>query len=435
MSSAILSFLLLTALIEVCPNPYGSDDAEYVKFYCSSPCVLTDGEGVIYASEGYHIATKNITAFKQRFGIDADIEFPKGFALSNRGEEICVDDDCFYYGRDVKILDDGVIYYRTSDGWDFRYEDWTNFSCVTDYVKGKLIITPASYKLSQGYVVASYTFAADFLPAELYVDASPPSIPCRELKLENVHFLAANSYRNFHYKFAIKGEHVVITTENWIFTKKGYIVEFRSEKVAEMLRNVLANDERYEVEKPKVCENWKVRNASGGKVKNFAANITVFILPDCNPIFDFISSAKRRLYIVAPYMNFDWYTSKKPLLEAIRLAKQNGADVKVVLDKKHADDEVIEILTSEGVEVALVSRIHGKAIVADDRVLITSANMNMYGLKLNREIGIIIENDSIADFVIEDIESSKTFAPLDVLIPLAAFLISALLFAIGRNKL
>jgi len=436
MKLALLMLLAATQLIEVYPNPYGLDEAEYIKFHCDSNCVLTDGEGEITVSAGTHIAAKNLSYFKERFGHEADIEFPPKMALSNEGEEICLNEDCFYYGKDVSLLDDGIIYYRTESGWDFKYEDWSNFSCVTDRVEGRLIITPADYTLDDGWIVASYTFSAPFKPAKLYVDASPPYIPCRELEIPNTYFLNANSHRNFHYKFAVKGENVVLTTENWIFTKKGYIVEFKSGRIADTLLKLLESDERYISKKPEYCTDSSYRNGYGGRYSEFSANVTLFIIPDCNPILEFISSARSRLYIISPYMNLGWYTTGG-LYDSIKRAIENGAEVSIFLDSRYADKNVVESLRNSGVRVNLVEGLHGKAIVSDDRLLITSANMNMYGLKLNREVGVIIEDRELANFVVEDIGSVKKdeITTLDLTFTVIAFLISLAIFIrYGRAK-
>jgi hypothetical protein len=410
--SILVLFLILPAqgsisqILEICPNPYGSDEAEYIKFSCATNCTLSDGEGKIIAGKGMHIAAKNKTAFKLHFGEKADIEFPPRFALSNRGEEICLLDKterhCFNYSF---YLDDGVIYYRHGDGWDFRYEDWSDFECVNDRVRIRLIATPSSYRLPDGYRIASYTFAAEFTPSELFVDASPVgSVPCRELEVENVHFLSSNSYRNFHYKFAVKNESVILTTENWIFAKKGFIVEFSSEVISQTLRRVLENDLRFETSKPAQCSIWSTGEVSGSeKLIEVEADVILFILPDCNPVFDLISSARERLLIMAPYVDFDWYTEKSPLLESIKLAARNGAEVMFVVNGKYADKEEVDKLRAVGANVLFDNRIHGKAIVADDRLLITSANMNLYGLKLNREVGVLISSKKAADFAFESI--------------------------------
>ncbi len=428
MKSVLIISLLL--LLKICPNPYGLDDSEFVEFYCNSSCVLSDGESTLFADKGLHIATKNKTEFYRHFNLIADLEFPRGFALSNRGEEICLIEngsrDCFYYGKDIEFLDEGVIYFRTERSWDFRYEDWSDFKPVSDFVNGRILISPCNYNVSG--VVASYTFSRIIDGVEeLYVDSSPVSIPCQELMYKNVHFLKSKSYRCFHYKFAVNGSKVVVTTENWRFTKKGYIVEFKSKSISKALMNLLKNDLRYETMiKPSKCEFWKeVRVTEKGKEIEFKANITLYILPDYNPIFDFISSAERRLYIEAPYISFKWYKNESELFKAIEIAKNSGAEVLVVLDSRYKKKSDLNHLNDLGVKTLFVRGIHGKVVVADNRVLITSANLNLYGLKLNREIALIIESEKVADFIVGNIK--KEFNPIFAIPSIAVFAISLLL--------
>ncbi|MEM1578707.1 MAG: phospholipase D-like domain-containing protein, partial [Archaeoglobaceae archaeon] len=92
-----------------------------------------------------------------------------------------------------------------------------------------------------------------------------------------------------------------------------------------------------------------------------------------------------------------------------------------------------DILIDEGIEVKKVQNLHGKAIVVDDKVLITSANMNMYGLKLNREIGVIIESAEVANFIIDDIEKKIGFEI--ALVPLIVFFVAILLLSRFRDKI
>ncbi len=430
-----LLMLLAATLIELYPNPYGVDEAEYVKFHCNSSCLLTDGEGWVEAGAGMHVAAKNLSYFEQKFGYKADIQLTPKMALSNRGEEVCVEDaegkDCFHYGEDVKFLDEGVIYYRTASGWDFRYEDWSNFSCLTEVAEGQLILTPSDFSLDDGWIVASYTFHAPFNPSMLFVDGRTEK-PCREFETKAV-FLSSPSYRNFHYKFAVKGDKVVITTENWQFSKRGFIVLFENHNVSELLMELLKNDYRYNTSVSKTCTDWVYRNGEGGRVLTFKAPVTVFVLPDCNPVLEFISSARERLYIIAPYIDFRWYKDEG-LLEAIKQAKENGASVKVVLNGKYAREEAVKALREEGITVEFIDNLHGKAIVSDKRLLITSANMNMYGLKLNREVGVIIDSAEVSDAVVNEFES-KPVTPLDLMLTLAAFLGSIAIFRKMKDKL
>ncbi|MDI9611271.1 MAG: phospholipase D-like domain-containing protein [Archaeoglobales archaeon] len=411
-----LVILSLALLLEICPNPYGSDDAEYLKVYCPDLCTLKDDRSELKLDKGYYTITKNISAFMSKFEpLGNLIEFPRNFSLSNTGEEICItsetESDCFYYGKDIKLLDDGLIYFRHFNEWDFRYEDWSNFSCRSEHIKGRLIITPADYK-ANGFRIASYNFFANFEPQELFVDAKA-GIRCGV----DANYLSG-SYRHFHYKFGVKGDRVIITTENWVFSKKGYIVEFESSSFANALNELLEHDKRF-LSQNKSCSGEAVSKSLGkGKSIDFEANATLLILPDCNPVLDFISSANKRLYIVAPYMGFEWFNDQG-LLSALRKAKDNGAKIKIVLSEEYSGEEA-NILQSEGFEVKKINNLHGKAIIADDRVLITSANMNMFGLKLNREIGIIIDSPEVAELIIEDLEGKRSDA-IGTLIPILIF--------------
>ena len=200
---------------------------------------------------------------------------------------------------------------------------------------------------------------------------------------------------------------------------------------------MLENDERYSSPKPDSCSKWVHVKADGGRALHFRAPVTVFILPDCNPVLDFISSSKQRLYIIAPYIDFEWYRHGG-LLDSIRQAKMQGAEVKVILNSQYASKESIETLREEGIEVFLTEKLHGKAIVSDNRLLITSANLNMYGLKLNREIGVIIDSSIAADTVVEEFEKGigrKEITPLDMGLTLAAFLASIAIFRKMKDKL
>jgi len=352
-----LVILSLALILELCPNPYGSDEAEYVKFYCPDSCILKEERAEMAIESGFYTITKNKSAFLEKFVPEGKLlEFPKNFSLSNSGEELCLisesSKDCFYYGRDLRILDSGVIYFRKGNSWDFKYEDWSNFSCISERIRGKLTITPADFK-AEGFRIASYSFFANFERVRCGVEAK---------------FLEG-SYKHFHYKFGIKDDRVIVTTENWVFSKKGYIVEFTSQDFAKALNSLLEYDKRF-LSGRESCSGEAVYKSLGkGKSMDFEANATLLILPDCNPMLDFIEGAKNRLYLIAPYIGFDWYDGHG-LLEAMIKAKENGAKVKVVLSEEYSGDEA-EILQNYGFEVSKIRDLHGKAIVADDSVLIS----------------------------------------------------------------
>ena len=396
-------------IVEVCPNPYGSDDAEYVIVNATSPCILDDGEGKIQINlTGIVIITKNKTAYRLSFNRSANIEFSHGFALSNNGETLYLIEngevvDRFTYKR----AEDGIVYFRTPEGWDFRYQDWTSFPPVEDHVVCRVIVCPTSFCFEgEDVLLASYTFTDPRVVkgnVTLFLDASPVGgIPVEELEIAKkyrTYFLSSPSYKNFHYKFAVSGNNVVITTENWKWDKRGFIVELSSEKAASLLKAVLEHDKMY-TSKPSKVGGLRGNYVMGAGIsKEFTCDVEVFVLPDYNPIFDFISKARQRLYIEVPYMDFRWFDDSTPLLDAILKAAKNGAEVKIILDSEHnreRNERTIEFLKriaeTENLNInAMLSRIprHGKLVISDSDVLVTSANFNRYGLKLNREVGII----------------------------------------------
>ena len=449
--SLFLIFLIIAPttackILEVYPNPYGDEGAEYVKVWCDGSCIFTDGEDNFTVTGTAYIA-RNSTAFMEKFGFYPDFE---GIKLSNSGEDIYLICDNKTDRFNWKFYkDEGVIYYRTDRGWDFRYEDWSQFSPVRDYVRGSIIITPAEYTLKGNGIVASYfvveedNFKGDF---EFIVDASPVGgIPLEEYILSKkykFHFLSANSYKNFHYKFAVIGDRVVITTENWKWDNRGVIVDFRSEKVADLLREVFYNDLKYESEMGKVDGSKESGNGRGKKI-DFEAEIEVHVMPDSNPVFDFIENSQDYLYIAAPYINPEWFEGA-PLIDAIENASKRGVEVKVMLNDYDRNLKVAELLNSiPNVEAKMVKsaefdELHAKYFVSDGKVLITTANLNKYGLKLNREIAVVIYDQKVEEFMknvfLEDWENKRELNAVFSLISLGFVVLIALYFIRRINK-
>lgn len=384
-------------ILEVCPNPYNAK-AEYVKVRCNSTCTLSDGEGNMTLDRGTHYITKNATAFFKEFGFEPDLEFKGRFALSNDKDELYLYEngtliDFFEY----KNPERGLIYYRAGE-WKEKFEGWTDFKPVSDYVIGEVIVTPSNFVFEADTVV-SYLFTTDRYVKgdyELYLDANPVGgIPVNEMEIarsHETHFLSSNSYRFFHWKFALKEDYVVITTENWRWDNLGFIVHFKSESIAEYLKNVLKHDEMYSTSPGKVSDLKAFGSLGGvGRSYRFEGNVTVFVMPDYNPIYDFMKDAKHELYIMAPYIRFD----DTKFLDILR---NKSCEIKVIT----ADKKCAEFLKDFGIrnglnlEVELNERVHGKLLIADNKAIITSANFDKYGMSRNREIGIILEGE-VAD--------------------------------------
>lgn len=440
---ALLLFLLIhnasaCQILEVLPNPDGDDGREYVRVYCDDSCVFTDHESFFNLSAGEYYITNNRSLFYSHYGFEPDFE---GLRLSNSGEEIqliCGNRvDSFDWSNEYR--DSGVIYYRLGNKWDFRYEDWSNFSPVRDFVSGRIIITPAEYILKGTGIVASYTvtqdnFEGDF---EFIVDANPVGgIPAQEIILSRkyrFHFLEG-PYENFHYKFAVLNETAIITTENWKWDNRGVIVEIKSKEVSDLLRKLYEYDLRFESEHGNVAEIKANEEGGKGRALEFEGFAELHVMPDSNPVFDFIEKSEGFLYIAVPYMDFGWFSQESPLLNAIVNASKKH-EVKVMLSDYKRNEEVVEFLNSIPNVSAKIVRspefddLHGKYLITEGKVLITSANFNKYGLKLNRELALIVESEEVSNFMKEvfedDWENKKEINSAFSLVLLGTVLLTA----------
>ncbi len=198
------------------------------------------------------------------------------------------------------------------------------------------------------------------------------------------------------------GRTVIISTENWKKSNRGFFVEFESEKLAEQLLRLVESDLRYSTKSGKTSDlSGKNGYYMNSEQMEFEGNVTLYILPDSNPVFDLISSLEVELLIEVPYMRLIWFGTDNSL-ELIKKACSK-AKVKILLDSKHSaerNEKIAKFLNSLDcdIEVKLIAlkgfdSLHGK-IYSDGRCLITSANFNEYGLKLNREIALLMEGEA-----------------------------------------
>lgn len=382
----IVSPIYASSIVEVCPHP-ATNGAEYVKLYLDSNCTLSDGEGRMdLVGRGIVYIAKNSKDFKRVFGFEPNMTFKNGIGLSNSGDEVMLLEngsivDEFVYRR--CHIDE--VFFKRNGSWDFRYIHWTSLKPVKDHVHGVLIETPAKFKVDADIVVSYTVKDPDTVNAkEFILDGNPVGgVPLIEKGLENVTFLKSYDFRHFHWKFALKGDTVIITTENWGWNRKGYIVEFESARVTNLLRAVIAHDRMFSTSDVRYRECGVGKGFGMGRRCEFDADVEVFVLPDSNPIYDFIKSAKRRLVIEAPYIT-------DPKIKA--LIERKAENVSTIVITR-------EPVRLSGVNVKTDRNLHGKIIVADDRVLITTANFDFSGMRLNREIAIVIYDKKVADFV------------------------------------
>lgn len=208
---------------------------------------------------------------------------------------------------------------------------------------------------------------------------------------------------------------MIITTENWKTTNRGYTVEFESEKIAKRLKELVKHDSKYSSEHGKISDEGRYANFYVNSKKiNLNGEVELFILPDYNPVLEFISSSKDELLISVPYIDLSWFGDAM-MLHSIENACENGSRVRILLDSKYSVDRNLKVvnflnglaeergydLEAKLVKLKGFDSLHGKMVYSDGECLITSANFNKYGLKLNREVGIIIGDESACEMLKE----------------------------------
>jgi phosphatidylserine/phosphatidylglycerophosphate/cardiolipin synthase-like enzyme len=176
--------------------------------------------------------------------------------------------------------------------------------------------------------------------------------------------------------------------------------------------------------------------SSAGRVpaktfKNINVKITPLLTPDkmqddeskgqyLTNIISLISSAQKKLYIQLQYIeaskgsgNYD------TLLQTIAERVQAGVDVRLIESAQYGE-KWAEKMKAEGVDltanIRLQPNVHNKGFVVDSRtVVVSSQNFSPAGVEENRDAGLIIESDEIANYFepifLSDWNKLKPFAP------------------------
>ena len=153
-------------------------------------------------------------------------------------------------------------------------------------------------------------------------------------------------------------------------------------------------------------------------------NISPVLAPDTSlmqivSVIGMMKGAKISVYVEQLYIYKNWGTradpKPNPFLEAVINASRRGCEVKILLDSMYGrehNEETIEYVNGIAVDEKLcleaklinneavgLNKTHNKGVIVDCReVLISSINWNEYSPTNNREAGIIIENEDVAEF-------------------------------------
>ncbi|MFP4608525.1 MAG: phospholipase D-like domain-containing protein [Candidatus Aenigmatarchaeota archaeon] len=252
-------------------------------------------------------------------------------------------------------------------------------------------------------------------------------------------------YDFFHCKYIIRDERsVLISSENFVDTgypldrkrgNRGWGVVIENEKVAEYYDEVYRSDWYFtEIYKKRTFEEepegsdrddtFYTPKFNGTEFYG-KSKVTPLLSPDTSmspsTILDMIESADHSIYVQQAYINY-WSDGKNPYLTALKDAALQGIEVKVLLDstwyqmEKHGgeNDLIVRNLNTFGeeedisLEARLLSsykdllKIHNKGMVVDEsRVMVSSINWNANSPLHNREVGVIVENERLAEYYSE----------------------------------
>jgi len=232
-----------------------------------------------------------------------------------------------------------------------------------------------------------------------------------------------------HSKFAVIDDSItIVMSGNWVKTgvpvnnsygNREWGVVIYNTQVANFFSNVFANDLLVATPYTESADGTgksSSDNIPKGKYPHpftnatFIGNfeVTTVLSPDTSEtmIKKLIDSANQTLEIAQLYIYGNWSTGVSPFVESIVAAAQRGVHVKIILNNGSSPNEdLINYLKSyDNIAVALSNdtyfeSYHVKGVIVDGKiVLVASINWSENSVKNNREAGVIIRGEPIADY-------------------------------------
>jgi len=133
-------------------------------------------------------------------------------------------------------------------------------------------------------------------------------------------------------------------------------------------------------------------------------------------ICDMIDSANESIYVEQLYIYKNWDDELNPFINHLIKKSKQGVDVKVILNYNPSYDETNEKCNQTklyfdeiGIQTKFIysnwsifSNVHNKGMIVDNKsVLISSINWNENSVLNNREAGIIIKNQELAEYYVD----------------------------------
>ncbi len=183
---------------------------------------------------------------------------------------------------------------------------------------------------------------------------------------------------------------------------------------------------------PKPLKTVKTKPVAAKTFTNIPVTITPLLTPDTLPgnssqgqylshMLTLIASAQTRLFIQLQYIEASKGTGDyNTLLQAIADRVTAGVDVRLI-ESLEFGEQWAEKMKSTGVDltanISLQSNVHNKGFVVDSKIaVVSSQNFSPSGVQTNRDAGVILENQAVAQyfeqvFLSDWTKKAKPFAP------------------------
>lgn len=234
-------------------------------------------------------------------------------------------------------------------------------------------------------------------------------------------------YRYHHAKYAVVDDQALVTTENWKPSgvggraNRGWGVIVRDRAVVRELTAVFDHDTGWadaidwgNVD-PTTVESDRQTDAYPSVFPNTTVPIEraeLLVAPDnaANRITELIATAENRLAVLQPTVSDRGFR----FVDAVLDAAERGVTVRVLLSSAWYVEEhnrrlaawLRDQASARGLDLAVTvadpdgafDRIHGKGVIADDRVVVGSVNWSNNSIRHNREVAVVLHGEAAAEY-------------------------------------
>lgn len=251
-------------------------------------------------------------------------------------------------------------------------------------------------------------------------------------------------YRYLHCKYAVvDGRRTCVLSENLLAVSlqnnRGWGVIIESREIADYFSTLFeldslprmldigkADEKRFSASSHEVMEVQLLGNVA---YPRFNCWVSPILSPDFSKksLIEMVKDARERIMIQQMYCEL---TPEDELLAEIIYAAERGVKVRMLLDSSYFAQigsnnavlvEDLNLIASKNdldLEARLVSEyhdfeiLHNKGLIVDDQVLVSSINWCPSGFEENREVGVVLRSEEVAEFFFTVFLEDWTIDPL-----------------------